>query len=531
MSPLDANAAVPPPNPPEPRVTQALAEAQARAFPGDPGALMGLGHARRLAGDQVGAVTAFRRAAAMADLAGAAAPLRSRILANLALAHLDRSEDQTALDVARQAIGLDGNCAVAQLNAGVALYRLGEPEAQAHLERAIALDPNDPAPRNTLGLLHHRAGKSKEAEALIRASLARMPGGTADAAPVQANLGRVLRAQGRLEEAYASFDLASRLAPSVAEHRFNRAVIRLLQGRLEEAWDDHEARRDMAEYGREPSLPIPTWTGGPVEGKRILLRAEQGLGDTIQFVRYATLLADRGAIVSLGAPTPLLRVLGTVPGLAAVLPDGATLPQFDLQAMLLSLPWCCRTGLDRVPARVPYLHAEKDLITAWRGRLAELKGLRFGLVWAGNPKHKNDRNRSIDPGLLHRLAGVQGVSWVSLQVGPRGAEAAGSAIGHALFDATAELTDFAETAALLQVLDGVVSVDTSVAHLAGAMGRPVSLLLPWDPDWRWMWEGDRSPWYPTLRIYRQERPRDWAAPISRLATDLAAQAKGRSRHA
>lgn len=521
MSPLDIRLAEAPAEPLEPRAALAATELAARLAPDDANTLSALGHARRVAGDLRGAVTAFRRAVARADLGGLPAGPRARMLANLALAHLDLAEDRTALEAARRAIAVDPTCAIGHLNAGVALYRLGEGDAVGHLERAIALDPADPAPRNTLGLLHHRAGEPGKAEALIRASLARMPGGSAHAAPVHANLGRVLRAQGRMDEAFACFDMASRLDPHQPEHRFNRAVVRLLQGRLDEAWDDHEARRDMTEYGREGVLPIPEWDGGPVEGRTVLLRAEQGLGDTLQFVRYAAELRERGARVLLGVPTALARLLGSVPGVDAVLPDGSKLPPVDLQCMMLSLPHRFRTRVTSVPARVPYLAAEAARVDAWRQRLSHLPGRRIGLVWAGNPKHKNDRNRSIDPSLLDPLARVVGVSWVSLQVGPRGAEAHGTAIGKALFDPTAELTDFAETAALLEALDGLVTVDTSVAHLAGALGRPVSLLLPADPDWRWMLGRSDSPWYPTMRLHRQHRARDWSKALRRLASDLA----------
>jgi hypothetical protein len=268
----------------------------------------------------------------------------------------------------------------------------------------------------------------------------------------------------------------------------------------------------------------------------LLLHAEQGLGDTLQFCRYAPLAAARARVV-LEVQAPLARLLSSLPGVSQVIARGEALPAFDAQAPLLSLPRAFGTTIETVPARVPYLAADPDQAAAWGRRLAALPGLKVGLCWAGEPRAgfpelaAIDARRSISLAALAPLAKVAGVSFVSLQKGAPAAQAADPPPPMALFDYTAELADFADTAALVENLDLVISVDTSVAHLAGAMARPVWLLNRFDTCWRWLLDRQDSPWYPTLRLFRQTTPGDWTSVIADLRQALHILASARTQKA
>jgi hypothetical protein len=300
----------------------------------------------------------------------------------------------------------------------------------------------------------------------------------------------------------------------------------LLLGRLAEGFAEYEHRLAP----RPAHIPgPPVWRGEPLEGWTILLHAEQGIGDTIQFVRYLPEVARRGAgRVLLAAPPTFARLLAGLPGLdALVRPEDRAEVRAHVHCPLLSLPHVLgTTTVETIPAPTPYLRAEPAALTRWRERLADLRGLRVGLVWAGNPRHQNDRNRSIAPERLAPLLRVRGVSWVSLQLGApveRLREQAPE--GAVLVDIAPELTDLAETAAAIVQLDLVVAVDTAVAHLAGALGRPVWVLLPAVPDWRWLLGREDSPWYSTMRLFRQQRAGDWDGVVARIAAALEALAR------
>jgi len=263
----------------------------------------------------------------------------------------------------------------------------------------------------------------------------------------------------------------------------------------------------------------PEWRGEPAAGQRILLHAEQGLGDTLQFVRYAPGVAARGLQVTLEVQAPLVRLLQNLPGVGEVVAAGNPRPEFDLHCPLMSLPLAFATDLDSIPADVPYLFPTSNLLSCWGECLPPRGGVRVGLVWAGNRGHGDvrhhfiDRRRSIDPALLAPLAEVVGVTWVNLQHDA-------TALPFPMTDPMAAICDFADTAALVAQLDLVIGVDTSVVHLAGGMGKPVWMLSRFDGCWRWMHGRHDSPWYPTMRIYRQTAPDDWRPVVARLATDL-----------
>ena len=262
----------------------------------------------------------------------------------------------------------------------------------------------------------------------------------------------------------------------------------------------------------------PMWDGSALEGRRILLHAEQGLGDTLQFVRYAPLVRQRGGFVILECQQTLLRLLAGASGIDRLIARGHPLPDFDCHAPLLSLPAIFRTAIDTIPAAVPYVEVAPVEVERWReiieSRAGARGGLKVGLTWAGNPRHRNDRNRSLSPRDLSALASLDQTVFFQLQ---KDAAAAPDLEMIELLDGS---SDFLDTAAILQNLDLLISVDTSVAHLAGALGRPVWTLLPFAPDWRWMTGRSDSPWYPSMRLYRQQRRKDWAEVLQRVRADL-----------
>jgi hypothetical protein len=269
----------------------------------------------------------------------------------------------------------------------------------------------------------------------------------------------------------------------------------------------------------------PQWRGESLAGKTILLHAEQGFGDSIQFIRYLPMVVAAGATVVLEIPDDLRPLIGRVEGVAAIVRRGDPLPPFDLHCPLMSLPLAFGTRLDSIPAHVPYLHAPPLSLEKWRARLLPADVPRIGLVWSGKPTHKNDHNRSIPITRLAPVLRKPGFQFVSLQKDYRAADRAELKTYPALIRLDDALSDFADTAAVVAALDLVIAVDTAVAHLAGAMGKPVWILLPAIGDWRWLRQREDSPWYPTARLVRQPRIGDWASVIARVASDLDAFAR------
>jgi len=283
----------------------------------------------------------------------------------------------------------------------------------------------------------------------------------------------------------------------------------------------------MAAADRVPAEPLRRPDPAAWRGRRVLLFAEQGLGDSLQFLRYVPMAAAVGAEVFVEVPASLRRLAATLPGGARVVAEGEAVPPHDLAVPLLHLPWAFGTTLDTIPAAIPYFTADPAQVGAWQTRLAGLPGRKVGLVWAGDPRpddvvsHRTDRRRSFRLAQLAALAQVPGVSFVSLQKGHGAAQTAAPPPGMVLHDWTGELGDFADTAALMQALDLVISADTSPLHLAGALGRPVWLMDRYDSCWRWLRGRNDSPWYPTLRRFRQNSPGDWGEVAGRVAQALA----------
>ena len=382
----------------------------------------------------------------------------------------------------------------------------------------------DPAQLFSAAVARHQAGRLDEAIAGYDLLLRLAPGH----AEAHANRGLVLHDLRHLDAALASFDRAIALKPDDANGYWNKSLTLLRQGRYREGWRLYEWRKALAApVGNQFSQTQPWLGDGDIAGKTVLLHAEQGLGDSLQFCRYAPLVRARGARVILSVPGPLVRLLRSMDPAIAVVDMDDEIPAFDVHCPLLSLPLAMATTLETIPAGVPYLTADSRQSALWRERLAALPGRKVGLVWAGSPRPHDpraedvDRRRSVSLGHYAPLATVPGVSLISLQKGEPGNQARTPPSGMVLHDWAGDLHDFADTAALVSELDLVISVDTSVVHLAGALGRPVWVLNRFDQCWRWLSDRTDSPWYPTARLFGQRAPGQWQEVIGRVRDALA----------
>ncbi|HXV00084.1 MAG TPA: tetratricopeptide repeat protein [Caulobacteraceae bacterium] len=529
-----------------PEEATAALKSALRLKPDYPDALNSLGIAQAALGRSAAAEASYRKAIRLQ-------PGFVDALNNLGLAQMALGRPAEAEATYRKALRLDPRHADAQGNLGISLSALGRPEeaeasyrealrlrpqnwdclnnlgvllteqgrlaeAETSLVEAVGLRPERADSRRNLGVVLTRLGRAGEAETILRETVAMVP---ADA-DAHFNLGAALHDLRRMDEAVASYREALRLQSGHAEVHGNLAYALLLRGEFEEGWREHEWRwRTRHMLGGERDFVQPRWNGEALDGRTLLLHAEQGLGDTLQFCRYAAIVAAGGRVI-LEVQPPLKRLMCSLEGIAEVIARGETLPDFNTHAPLLSLPFALGTTLESVPADIPYLATDPAAAAFWRERLAAFGGLKVGLAWAGEPKTGYpelaavDRRRSIALAALAPLFDIKGVNFVSLQKGAAGAQAAGAPIS----DFTGEIGDFADTAALVDGLDLVISVDTSVAHLAGAMGKPVWLLNRFDTCWRWLESREDSPWYPSLRQFRQTAPHDWAGVVARVRDAL-----------
>ncbi|HET7888906.1 MAG TPA: tetratricopeptide repeat protein [Bradyrhizobium sp.] len=393
-------------------------------------------------------------------------------------------------------------------------------EGLAEIERAYALDPANAEICNNVGVFLRRLGREEEALAFFDKALAIHP----NFVGALHNKAFALAQLQRFAEAIAVYDAIKAIEPDNAEADMYAALLHLLTGNLERGWAGREARSRIAKLQiTHFNSQQPRWLGQErLDGKTIVLHTEEGLGDSIQFARYAPMVAALGARVILVVQDALCPLLSGMDGISQCLPTSATaLPAFDYYCPLSSLPLAFATSLDTIPAARAYLSAPSDSRRIWEERLGPHEKLRVGLVWSGNPAHLNDYNRSIP---LSKLATILDVdaSFLSLQKDPRPADRATLLTRPEIIDHTDHLTDFAETAALISCLDLVVTIDSSVAHLAGALGCPTWILLPYTPDWRWLLDRDDSPWYPSVRLFRQDQTRDYASVVARVRRELMA---------
>ena len=394
--------------------------------------------------------------------------------------------------------------------------RRGDPQASAdHASRALALDPTLAEALGNRGAAYRQLGRHEEALADYERAL-RLGPGTVE---IHNNRGVALAALARWREALDAYDRAVALDPAYDRARFNRALARLTLGDLAGGFADHEARWTGADnqFGR-PDFAQPRWNGTqPLAGKTILLHAEQGAGDAIQFARYVPEVAALGARVVLQVHRPLVPLFAQLPA-SRVAAFEEPLPPFDTHCALMSLPLAFGTTLDSIPRDVPYLRALPERVERWRELLRSHARPWIGLAWSGNPAQANDRNRSMPLAALAPLAKAGGTRF-NLQKDVREPDRPALApLG--IVDHAAQVADFADTAAMLELMDVVVSVDTSVAHLAGAMARPLVVMLCHNADWRWLTDRNDSPWYPTARLVRQPTPGDWDGVVAQVVREL-----------
>jgi len=429
--------------------------------------------------------------------------------------HQDRPAE--ACDLLARAAVIEPDNAEIRNALGTALTQLKQHDAaETELRQALALNPKLAEAHNNLSILLLRSQRPDDAVKHSRQATKLMP----NSADMAVNLGKALRDTGRLGEALATFETAVKLAPDLAEAHFAVATIRLALGDFAKGWAGLEWRLRLPGFGFAlPDLGKPGWQGDDLAGRTILLHAEQGLGDTLQFLRYVPLVAARGGRVLLLVQPALKRLLAGLDGVEQVFGFGETLPDYDLHCPLMRLPRRFATTLDTIPP-MPPLAAPAEDAALWQERLSDGARPRIGLAWAGNPAHANDYNRSAPLAALAPLLAIEGVHWISLQKEIPAGDAAALALQPGMSQPGEALTDLAATSGVIAALDLVISVDTAAAHLAAAMAKPTWLLLPHSPEWRWLAGRDDSPWYPTARLFHQPKPGDWQAVAKEVGTAL-----------
>jgi len=454
------------------------------------------------------------------DKALAIKPDDLHALQNRGSALLALNRPQDALTCFEQVVRKMPGNGEALLNRGVAKARLGHHmEALADFDAALALAPGHPNILYNRGNALLALDRNEEAIAAFDRVLATTPAH----ASAWNNRGRALQSLNRHAESVESFGKAIVQQKDYADAHFNQALSLLTLGDLTRGFEQYEwrwKRSGMTDTRRSYGRSL--WLGEfPIPHKTILLHAEQGLGDTIQFARYAPLLARAGARIVLEVQPELKTLLGGLDGVASSHARGEKLPTFDVHCPLGSLPLVFKTEPATVPADIPYLHADEARLAKWRPVIEALPGKRIALAWAGQVNHANDRNRSIDLKLLEPLLTLDGFSYLSIQRDLRENDAAEMARHPNVTHVGDELADMADTAAVAALVDLVIAVDTSVVHLAGALGRPVWVMLPFTPDWRWTLTGEQSPWYPNAKLFRQPAIGDWPSVVATVRDALA----------
>lgn len=480
--------------------------------PDDAGLLCNLGAVLYRRGALEDAISAYRRALALA-------PDNAPALRLLGLVMHEAGHLEEAAAIYRQNLASDSSDHIVASNLGACLSELGTlDEAIAACEHALLLRPDHAPAWTNLGIIFEKQERAEDAVAAHRCAVAADPA----YAKGYANLAVALRNAGEIDEALSVSHRAIALDPEQPLAQYNHAHFLLMNGDFAAGFEAYRWRRKCKTLSDgDPAFGEPEWQGEPLDGRTLLLFAEYGLGDALHFVRYVPMVAARGGRIVLQVQPALAVLLRQLPDVTVVA-RGEPLPPFDLQLPLMSLPRIFGTTLLTVPADIPYLLADPAKVSRWRAALADVTALKVGVAWAGNIKHKGDRQRSLSAeAVLPRLV-MPGVQLYSLQKEPRPDDAPVlAALGGDVVDLAPALSDFTDTAAAIAALDLVVAVDTSVAHLAGALGRPVWMLTPYALDWRWLREREDSPWYPTMRLFRQRRPREWEDPLMRLSAALA----------
>ena len=438
----------------------------------------------------------------------------------LGLAEMQTGKTEAAIAAWQKAVRCEPRHGAAWINLGIALAELARPaEAEQAFRQGQPLLPDLPEAYGNLAIVLGQLNRAAEGEEQARKALTLRP----DDPDILNNLAMLLHQQQRLDEALAVYDRSLSLRPDNPRARFNRSLVLLQKGDWAEGWQEREWRLKGGVGNASPrSFPQPEWAGEDIAGKRILLYAEQGFGDSLQFLRFCQDVAKRGAEVVVELPKALARLATSTPGVAQVVTAGEPLPAFDLHMPLMSLPRILGTRVETVPAPIPYLTAPPS---DWTERLDGAK-LKVGLVWAGDSRSHDplasaiDKRRSLSLAQFKPLLGMPGIQFVSLQKGPAAAQIRRLDKALRPKEVIEDGWDFADTAAAVQALDLVISVDTAVAHLAGALGKPVWILSRFDGCWRWLSDRSDTPWYPNARLFRQPSAEDWASVLERLADQL-----------
>jgi len=431
---------------------------------------------------------------------------------NLAVLLYDLGRHADAVPLLETALRLDPSLTEARYILALCLMRTGRPEAARDaFARAGSDAPDDPRPLTGLAALALAAGDFGPALERAEQALAR-DGANADALNLK---GAALKEMGDFDAARAAYDRTIELAPDHAEARANRGALRLLLGEMPAAWDDYAWRwRGTGRHPPGAELNLPLWRGEDLAGGRLLLIGEQGFGDTLMCLRYLPGLAARGLRTSVRCRPELKRLIGALPEVEAVWTAEETPPAGDAYLPMMDLPGLFGTAADDIPGAEGYLAAEPA------ADIGDGAALAIGLVWAGSPTHENDARRSVPLAALGPLLDVPDLRLFSLQIGPGRDALAACGFGERITDLADRIGDFADTAALVQALDLVISADTAVAHLAGALGKPAWVMLPFVPDWRWGLGRAETPWYASLRLFRQPAPGAWASVVRAIVHDL-----------
>jgi rfaE bifunctional protein nucleotidyltransferase chain/domain len=449
---------------------------------------------------------------------------------NLGVALAERQQAEEAIAAYEHALRARPDYPDALFNLGMLLVEERRPsDAIVHLEQAVRLLPNNAEAHNNLSLVLADLGRFDDALASCESALRLRP---LDAKS-HMNRGNVVAALGRMDEALACYAFALRLQPDYTNANWNRSLALLGKGDFQRGWREYESRWKKPE-SKLRTVSEPLWDVSPLQDKTILLWCEQGIGDTFQFVRYAFEVKKRGATVWLGCQEALVPLLSTCPGVDKVFAEGGPAPQgFDCHAPLMSLPLMCGTTLANVPAETPYLRADAAEVERWRKEFSASPHLKIGVTWQGNPKHRWDRHRSFSVHWFRSLATLEGVEVYSLQKGPGTEEL--KTVRFPITNLRPRLDElggtFQNTAAAIQALDLIVTCDSAVAHLAGALGVPVWIPLSALADWRWLRDREDTPWYPTMRLFRQSKLGEWGPVFERMRAEAAALRDARPRSA
>ena len=436
---------------------------------------------------------------------------------NLGTVFQDKGEFDKAISCYQKAIQLNPRFYNAYSNLGNILRDKGQlDEAMTFYQKTIELNPSHAGAYCNIGLIFQNRGQLDQATNSYQKAIESNP----HMATAFNNMGTAFQDKGQLDEAMTFYQRALQIDSNYAIAHFHVALLLLLTGDFKNGWQEYEWRWKTKDFGTR-NFEQPLWDGSDITGRTILLYSEQGIGDTIQFIRYAPLVAQRGAKVIVECRKELKSLLQNVEGVNAIVAYGEQRRDFDLHCPLLTLPLIFDTTLEAIPVEIPYIKVNASSIQKWKDKVKnDSSQLKIGLVWAGAPGYKRDEKRSFSLEIFSPFAHLTGVTFYSLQKGKAAEQGKNSPEGMKITDYTDEIQDFLDTAAFVENLDLVISVDTAVAHLAGALGKPVWTLIPFAPDWRWLLNREDSPWYPTMRLFRQPSPGDWQSVINNVLKEI-----------